>query len=81
MFNPFDLAKIKQRATLMQQELSQEKVVSEIGDVKVTMTGDQKVLEVIINGYQAPNVVNALNDAITKTQKLAAEKLIRMSNQ
>lgn len=82
-FNPLkglgDLNKLRQQAMQMQQQLAQEIVTIEEGDVKVVITGDQKIVEFSVQGITSDVAVSALNKAIKKSQELAAKKLQQMS--
>lgn len=83
MFNPLkslaDLKTMKEQASKMQQDLAQQTVVIDKGNVHLVMRGDQKVQEVTIDGANNPAVVDAFNEAIRKTQEIAAAKLTEMS--
>ncbi len=83
MINPFsglgDLTKLQQQAKQMQEELQKEQVVVEKNGVKVTVRGDQIVQEVEIDGIIENRIAEAINEAIKKTQELAARKLIQIS--
>jgi DNA-binding protein YbaB len=80
MFNPLgDLQKLQQQAQQMQQGLKQEQVVVEKNGVKVTVRGDQVINEIEIDGIVEPRLVEAINEAIRKTQELAARKLIEIT--
>jgi len=82
MINPFgDLQKLQQQAQQMQQSLQQEQVVVEKNGVKVVVRGDQVIHEIEIDGISEPRLVDAINEAIKKTQELAARKLIEISMQ
>ena len=59
----------------MQQALQGKQIVVEKGDIKVVISGDQRILEFTVQGYSSQDAVDALNDAIKQSQKLAAEKL------
>lgn len=82
-FNPLkglgDLNKLRQQATQMQAQLAQEFVTIEEGDVKVVISGDQKIVEFSVQGITSDVAVSALNKAIKKSQELAAKKLQQMS--
>lgn len=82
-FNPLkglgDINKLRQQAMQMQQQLAQEQVVVEEGDVRVVITGDQKILEFSVQGITSDVAVSALNKAIKKSQELAAKKLQSMA--
>lgn len=83
MFNPLkglgDLNKMRQQAMAMQQALAQEEVVIDQNGVRIVMSGDQKVKEVIIDGQVDTRVTRAIQEAIKKTQEIAASKLTQMS--
>ncbi len=83
MANPFgalgDLQKLQQQAQLMQKALQQEQVSVDKNGVQVIVRGDQQVLEVSIDGIIENRVADAINEAVKKTQELAAKKLIEIS--
>lgn len=85
MINPLgglgDLQKLQQQAQKMQQALQQEEVVIEKNGVKVIMRGDQQIIEVSVDGIIENRIADAVNDAVKKTQELAAKKLIEISSQ
>lgn len=83
MFNPFkslgDLKSMRDQAVKMQQMLSAETVIVERNGVRVVMTGDQKIKELIIDGKDDWRVRDAIAEAIKKSQEIAAKKLTEMS--
>lgn len=83
MFNPLknlgDLKAMRDQALTIQQALSQEQVAVEKDGVYVVMTADQKILELKIDGASVPRVKEAINEAIKKSQQVAAQKLQEMS--
>lgn len=85
MANPFgalgDLQKLQQQAQQMQSALQQEQVVVEKNGVKVTMRGDQVIQEIEVDGVIENRIGDAVNEAVKKTQELAAKKLIEISTQ
>jgi hypothetical protein len=85
MINPFgglgDLQKLQQQAQQMQKALQQEQVMVEKNGVKVTVRGDQVITEIEVDGVIENRIADAINDAIKKTQELAARKLIEISSQ
>ncbi len=85
MFNPLgglgDLQKLQQQAQQMQQALQQEEVVVEKNGVKVVVRGDQVISSIEVDGVIENRVADAINEAIKKTQELAAKKLIEISQQ
>lgn len=85
MFNPLsglgDLQKLQQQASQMQAALQQEEVVVEKNGVKVVVRGDQVISSIEVDGVIENRVADAINEAIKKTQELAAKKLIEISSQ
>jgi len=76
-----DLQKLQQQAQAMQHALQQEQVVVEKNGVKVVLRGDQIIESVEIDGIVENRIADAVNEAIKKTQELAARKLIEISSQ
>lgn len=76
-----DLQKLQQQAQQMQKALQQEQVTVEKNGVTVIVRGDQMILEVQIDGIVENRVADAVNEAVKKTQELAARKLIEMNQQ
>jgi len=76
-----DIQKLQQQAQKMQSALQLETVVVEKNGVKITMRGDQQILEIEIDGIVENRVAEAVNEAVKKTQELAAKKLIEISQQ
>lgn len=85
MFNPLkglgNLQQLQKQAKQMQSELQQEMLEVERDGVRVAIRGDQQIMEVEIDGVLENRVVEAINDAVKKTQELAARKLISMNQQ
>jgi DNA-binding protein YbaB len=83
MANPLkalgDLNKLRQQAKQMQQQLSQEEVRVEKGDIVVVISGDQKIKHFSVQGITSQEAVDALNEAIKKSQEIAAKKLTEMT--
>ena len=83
MANPFkalgDLNKLRKQAKQMQQSLAQEEIRIEKGDIVVIITGDQKIKHFSVQGVTSQEAIDALNEAIKKSQELAAKKLQEMS--
>jgi DNA-binding protein YbaB len=74
-----DLNKLRKQAKQMQDELSAEEVVVTRGDITVTMTAAQVVRDVSVQGIHSDELVKALNEAIKKSQEIAARKLQSMT--
>lgn len=83
MANPLgslgDLQKLQQQAQKMQAALQQEQVVIDRNGVKVTVRGDQIIQEIEVDGVIENRIADAVNEAVKKTQELAARKLIEIS--
>ena len=83
MANPFkalgDLNQLRKQAKQMQQQLAAEVITIERGDIVVKITGDQKVIELSVQGIRSQDVIDVLNEAIKKSQELAAKKLQEMT--
>lgn len=73
-----NLQKLQEQSLKMQQALQQQEVVSEIGQVRIIMRGDQYVRSVQINNQEYPQLAEVFNDAIRKTQEMAARKLMEI---
>ncbi len=85
MFNPLsglgDLQKLQQQAQQMQQALQKEYVTIEKNGVKVVIRGDQIIESIEVDGILENRITEAINEAVKKTQELAAKKLIEISTQ
>lgn len=83
MFNPFgqlgELKKMRDQAMQIQRELQAEQITVNKNGVEVIITGDQKIKELRINGASDNNVKDAINEAVKKSQEVAAKKLAAMS--
>jgi DNA-binding protein YbaB len=83
MFNPLkgfgDLQQMQQQAQRMQQALQQEEVIVERNGVRVVLRGDQQIKEISVDGVLENRIADVINEAIKKTQELAAKKLIEIS--
>ncbi len=73
------LKNIRDQAVAMQKQLQAEVIEVEENGIRVVMTGDQKVETVTIDGKYEERLVNILNQAIKKSQQVAAKKLQEMS--
>ena len=85
MVNPFgalgDLQKLQQQAQKMQSALQLEQVVIEKNGVKVIIRDDQIIESIEVDGIVENRIAEAVNEAVKKTQELAAKKLIEISSQ
>lgn len=82
----YDQAKLVMRARKLQKELQKEIIIVEAGDgaVKVEITGEQKIKKIHIDpdavdlddiGELENWIEDAVKEAISQSQKLAAEKM------
>ena len=74
-----DLNKLRQQAMQMQKNLSAQTITVEENGVKVVITGDQKIVEISVQGIGNPVLNEVLNKAIRKSQELAAKELMNVS--
>lgn len=74
-----DLNQLRQQAMQMQQQLAAEEIEVVKGDIRVVISGDQKIKVFTVQGISSQQAVDALNEAIKKSQELAAKKLQSMS--
>ena len=73
-----DLKKIRDQAMQIQRELQSEEVSVEKNGVEILITGDQRIKEIKVNGKSDNDVKEAVNEAIKKSQEIAAKKLSQM---
>jgi nucleoid-associated protein EbfC len=82
MFNPFQkvgqLNEMRKKAMEIQKQLQAEEVIIEKNGVRVVISGDQKIKELSSNGRSDDDVRDAINEAIKKSQEVAAKKLSQM---
>lgn len=83
MFNPLqqlgDLKKMRDQAMAIQKELQAEEIIIEKNGVSIIITGDQKVKSLQSNGRSDEDIKEAVNEAVKKSQEVAAKKLSQMS--
>ncbi len=85
MLNPLkmlsDLKNLPQNAGMMKQmydiqrELAAQEIEMIVGDVRVVMTANQEVIKIEMAGVANEDLRRAINEAIKKSQKVAAEKM------
>jgi DNA-binding protein YbaB len=82
MMNPFsqlgELKKMRDQAMAIQKALQQEILEVEKSGVVVVITGDQKIQSIESNGRSDGDIKDAVNEAIKKSQEIAAKKLQQM---
>ncbi len=83
MFDKFkqlgELKKMRDEALRIQKELASEKVEINEGNIKIIISGDQKIQELQINGEDQNHLLEVLNKAIKRSQEVAARKVQSMS--
>jgi len=79
MANPLkalgDLNNLRKQAKQMQQDLAAEEIKIERNDIVVVISGDQKIKHFSVQGITSDDAVDVLNEAIKKSQEMAAKKL------
>lgn len=82
MLNPFkqigEIKKMRDQAMQIQRELQSEEVTVDKNGVRIIISGDQKIKELSSNGQSDNDVKDAVNEAIKKSQEVAAKKLSQM---
>jgi len=82
MMNPFqqlgDLKKMRDQAMALQKELEKEEVTINKNGVEINITGAQKITAIRTNGQSDDRIRDAINEAIKKSQEVAAKKLQQM---
>ena len=80
--NPFqqlkDIKNMRDQAMKIQRELQGEEVEVSKNGVDIVITGDQKIKELNANGKSDNDIKDAVNEAIKKSQEVAAKKLSQM---
>ena len=82
MINPFkqigEIKKMRDQAMQIQKELQGEEVVVDKNNVHIVISGDQKIKTLESNGRSDNDIQEAVNEAIKKSQEVAARKLQQM---
>ena len=83
MMNPFgqlgELKKMRDQAMAIQKQLKMEEVEVSKHGVYVRITGDQEIKEIKSNGKSDDDIRGAVNEAVKKSQEVAAKKLSAMT--
>lgn len=69
---------MRDQAMEMQRLLSAEEVTVEKNGVRIVITGDQKIKEFASGGRSDEDIKVAVNEAVKKSQEVAAKKLSQM---
>lgn len=82
MANPFsqlgELKRMRDQAMQIQRQLQSEEVEVEKNGVKILISGDQKLKSLESNGKSDKDILEAVNEAVKKSQEIAAKKLSEM---
>ena len=70
---------MRDQAMAIQKQLAQEEIVIEEDNIKIVITGDQKLKSMEIDGLTNERVLELINKAIKRSQEVAARKLSEMS--
>lgn len=83
MMNPFkqigELKKMRDQAMAIQKELQKEEISVEKHGVAIVISGDQKIISITTNGKSDDDIKDTINEAIKKSQEVAAKKLQQMT--
>jgi DNA-binding protein YbaB len=83
MMNPFkqlgDLKNMRDQAMQIQKQLQSEQVVVDKNGVHIVITGDQRIQSLESNERSDNDIKEAVNEAIKKSQEVAAKSLSSMS--
>ena len=83
MVNPFgqlgELKKMRDQAMQIQRQLQAEEIRVSKNGVDIVITGDQKLKEIHTNNRSDKDILEAVNEAVKKSQEVAAKKLQQMS--
>lgn len=72
------LKQLRDQAVKLRKVLAQEEIKVEKDGVVVVITADQKVKNIVVNGEGNKALVDNLNKALKKSQKVAAKKMQSM---
>ena len=82
-FNPFgqlgELKKMRDQAMAMQRQLKMEEIEVNKHGVYVLISGDQEIKTIKSNGKSDDDIKGAVNEAVKKSQEVAAKKLQEMT--
>jgi len=73
-----NLLKLRSEAKKLQAELEQIKHTEEDGDMSVTVSGAQTILNIKINGEDQDRLMRLVNKALKEVQKKSARRMMEM---
>ena len=83
MINPFqqlgEIKKMRDQAMQIQRQLEAEEISIQKNGVDVVITGNQQIKLLKANGRSDDDIREAVNEAVKKSQEVAAKKLSQMS--
>ena len=71
----FDKAKMLAQAYKLKKAIEAESFELEESGIKVTVTGDQKIKFLSVNGMENKILVDTINKALKKSQEIAAKRM------
>ena len=71
----FDKAKMLAQAYKLKKAIESETIEVEEAGIKVTVSGDQKIKFLSVNGIENKILVETINKAMKKSQELAAKRM------
>lgn len=71
----FDKTKMLAQAYKLKKAIEAESIEVEENGIKVTVTGDQKVKFLSVNGLENKILVETINKALKKSQEMAAKRM------
>lgn len=82
MFNPLgqigEMKKLRDQAMQIQKQLQAEEIAIDKRGVHILISGDQKIKTLQSNGKSDDDIKEAVNEAVKKSQEVAAKKLQSM---
>jgi len=71
----FDKTKMLAQAYKLKKAIEAESIEIEESGIKVTVTGDQKIKFLSVNGVENKILVDTINKALKKSQEMAAKRM------
>ena len=75
-----DVMKLRKQALEIQKQLAAQETIVDEHDIRVVISGDQKIKEFSIDGVMSQDAVNVLNKAIKQSQEEAAKQMQQMGS-
>jgi len=71
----FDKAKMVSQAYKLKKAIESESLEIEEAGIKVTVSGDQKIKFLSVNGVENKILLDTINKALKKSQEMAAKRM------